>query len=98
FVGAVRMAASGQLPETFMLLRGVIENALYALHIKRDPAPPALAQIWIRRSLGDTQEKQVRSEFAVGNVMKTLQAESVQIHSVTADLYGRCLDLGAHPN
>lgn len=98
FIGAVRMGASGQLPETFMLLRGAIENALYALHIKADPAPPDRAIAWSRRSAGEAESKRVRKEFAVGNVMRTLRSRSAELHAVAAELYDRCLDLGGHPN
>lgn len=98
FIGAVRMAASGQLPETFMLLRGGIENALYALHIRADPAPPDRAAAWARRSGGEAELKRVRQEFAVGNVKRTLKSRSAALHDLVAELYDRCLDLGGHPN
>jgi len=46
YLGAVRLAVSGQLPETFMVLRGCLENSLYALHIA---LIPETGEIWLQR-------------------------------------------------
>jgi hypothetical protein len=97
-IGAVRMAASGQLPETFMLLRGALENSFYALHIKCDKSPPDRFTTWINRSQGPTESKRCRNEFTIANVMASLRQRSPSLHSVADQLYGRCLDLGGHPN
>ena len=37
FIAAVRLSLSGQLSETSVLLRALLENALYAFHIANDP-------------------------------------------------------------
>jgi hypothetical protein len=95
FVGAVRMAASGQLAETFMLLRGLIENGLYAVHIKSDATR---GRIWMDRHRTAEGERRVRSEFKFRRVLGTVQAINSDLGRIVHVLYDRCLDLGAHPN
>lgn len=38
YLGATKLALSGQVPESYMLLRGCIENALYGLYVHQKPA------------------------------------------------------------
>lgn len=95
FVGAVRMAASGQLAEAFMLLRGLIENGLYAVHIKADATR---GRIWMDRHHTAEDERRVRSEFTVRRVLDTVQGRNTDLARIVRVLYDRCLDLGAHPN
>lgn len=40
FLAAIRLAMSGQIPESYAILRVGIEQAWYALHITKDPHPP----------------------------------------------------------
>jgi hypothetical protein len=98
FVGAVRMATSGQVPETFMLLRGAVENSLYAIHIKRDPAATYRGKNWLSRHAGAREGSRTRQEFTIASVKESLRETSAELRQVCDALYGRCLDLGAHPN
>lgn len=98
FVGAVRMATSGQIPETFMLLRGAIENALYAIHVKQTPEARDRGEVWLSRHAGVRQGSRTRQEFTVANVKESLRQTSAELRQTCDALYARCIDLGAHPN
>lgn len=49
YLGAVRLSASTQFAETYMVLRGCLENALYGLFIHENPKNP----LWMRVGAGD---------------------------------------------
>ena len=46
WLAAVRLGMSGQVVETYPLVRMVVENSWYALHLAKDSAPPARAGVW----------------------------------------------------
>jgi hypothetical protein len=93
--GAVRLAISGQVPDTFPLLRTCLEYALYALHINRNPG---LGETWLRRHDDETSLKAVRNKFANATVIKTLEGVDANLGSSVKALYERTIDFGAHPN
>jgi hypothetical protein len=95
FRGACRMAASGQVPETFPLLRSCIEYALYALHIN---AKPALGEVWMRRHDDEDTLKTCRTSFKHASVIGTLKRRDAKLHKTIALLYERTIDFGGHPN
>jgi hypothetical protein len=82
------------LRDPFMLLRGLIENGLYAVHIKADATR---GRIWMARHHTAEDERRVRSEFTVGRVLDTVHARNSDLARIVRVLYDRCLDLGAHP-
>jgi len=98
FVASIRLAASGQGPETFMVLRGAIENALYAIHIKHDPEAFDRGNAWLGRHIGIREGSRTRQEFTIANVKESLRRTDEELHRTCQALYDRCLDLGAHPN
>jgi len=93
--GACRLSMSGQCPETFTLLRNCIETSLYALHIHKNAEA---GEVWARRHDDTLSLRKVRTEFAYGNVSKTLEKEDPLIASTISKLYERCIDYGGHPN
>jgi hypothetical protein len=108
FLGACRLALSGQLVEADAVLRVGIEEAWYALHIAKPPPlrppqpgqPPPLPrwEIWLRRTDDATAKQRCKNEFTVRNVRTTHE----QIDAATAAdlhmLYETLIDFGAHPN
>ena len=88
------LAMGGQATESFMVFRGVLENALYALHMHKR----GVWEIWINRHLDDASLKKSRDEFSYGNVARTLQETNAEIGQVASELYQRTIDFGAHPN
>jgi hypothetical protein len=89
---------SGQLTETHAVLRAGIEQAWYALHIAKDPAPFARAELWLRRHESAGAAARCKTEFTVGNVRSTHEALDAPTAAQVQDLYERLIDLGAHPN
>jgi hypothetical protein len=98
FLAAIRLAMSGQLPESYTVLRAAIEQAWYALHMAKDPQAPHRAEVWLRRNEDEVSKSKCRSEFTVANVRATHES----LDSVTAkqlhQLYETVIDFGAHPN
>jgi hypothetical protein len=92
---ACRLSLSGQVPETFVLLRSCIEYPLYALHINGNPE---LGEKWIDRHKDEESFKSVRNEFQYGRVIKTLETIDPAICRTSKLLYERSIDFGAHPN
>lgn len=86
---------SGQVPDTFPVLRACLEYALYALHIN---ANPALGEVWVRRHDDAASLRRVRQEFTHTAVIATLEAKDANLHPVIQQLYERSIDFGAHPN
>ena len=64
WLAATRLALSTQTVEAYPLLRAVIENAWYALHLAHDPAPPARAMTWLRRA--ESEDAKARREGVLG--------------------------------
>ena len=95
FLGSTRLALSGQIPETYMVLRGCIENALYGLYVSRNPNSK---EIWLRRHDDAKSKQTMRKEFTVGNLLSTLKSEEVKLHAIAKELYDRAIDYGGHPN
>jgi hypothetical protein len=94
----MRLAMSGQGFEARAALRLAIEHAWYALHITRDPAPPARAHVWWDR--GDSLEatQACKNEFTVGNVRRTHEALDAPTAAAMHRLYEDTINLGGHPN
>ncbi len=98
WLASVRSAMSGQTVEAYPLVRTVIEAAWYALHIAKDPAPPARAIIWLCRDDNEAAESRCRNEFRVSNVRATHEALDATTAAICAALYDQTIELGAHPN
>jgi hypothetical protein len=98
FLGAIRLAMAGEIPEAFPILRLAIELAWYALHIAKDPNPPERARIWLKR--GDNKESTAacKKEFKVANVRATHEVIDAKHASHMHQLYENMIDMGAHPN
>jgi len=98
FLASIRLAMSGQLPESYAVLRTSIEQAWYALHIAKDPHPPKRVTVWLCRNDDETSRSKCKNEFTLQNVRSTHES----FDSVTAkqlhELYERMIDYGAHPN
>lgn len=98
FLASIRLAMSGQLPESYAVLRASVEQAWYALHIAKDPHPPERVTVWLCRNDDETSRSKCKKEFTVQSVRSTHES----FDSVTAKqlhvLYERMIDLGGHPN
>ena len=98
FLAGIRLAMSGQVSESFPILRSVVEYAWYALHIAKDPGGTTLSKIWLRRDVDAEAQKSCTREFTVQKVQRTHEAldaaTAKEFHGVYKDL----ISFGAHPN
>lgn len=88
-------AMSGQIVDTFVSIRNLIETAGYALHIHRNPG---LDQTWLRRHDDEGSMKKVKSAFKISSVRKSIHAANSFGEDVFGLLYERSIDFGGHPN
>lgn len=95
FRASFLLGMSGMAPETFVQVRSCLENALYALHINKNPGHD---EVWANRHKDDASLKQVKDKFRMVDVMTTLENTDPANHKVAKLLYERTIDFGAHPN
>ena len=76
----------------------VVENSWYALHLAKDLAPPARAELWLRRSNDDAAESRCATEFSISNVRKTHAALDPANEPAMHEVYRRTIAFGGHPN
>jgi hypothetical protein len=102
----VRSGSSGQIPETYALLRSTLEWALYAGHVHGNDER---AEVWLRRHDGEAPDgtatpeseaarRRVRNEFTVAGLLAELEQRSPSVHARAKELYEQAIDFGAHPN
>ncbi|MDP3723180.1 MAG: hypothetical protein Q8R91_06780 [Candidatus Omnitrophota bacterium] len=90
YLGGAGFAMSGQLREAYLVLRGGLEDALYAYFIFIDSEAK---RAWLE---GDKQVR--RNKFHMGSILQKLEAREGRFGSGVRDLYGLLIELGAHPN
>lgn len=95
FLGAVRLSSSGQMTETWILLRALIENCLYAFYIFESPER---ADIWVNRHKDKVSNKKCKDTFKVGSIWAELKLRSKRTANEAKTLYDKAIDWGAHPN
>jgi hypothetical protein len=96
FLSAVRLVTSGQLAEAFMVMRGCLETALYAHHLKVDPS---VALVYMSRNDGGDALKNFKKNFpSYGQMRDALIAENKNTGEALSKLYEITIDFGAHPN
>ena len=89
-----RLAMSGQLVESFPVLRTCLESALYAIHMYHT----GCHQTWLRRNDDDDSLRRCKNDFRHSNVMDSLSSIDPALHGTVQLLYERTIDFGAHPN
>lgn len=92
---AARLAASGQLPESFSLMRAALENALYAFHIDNDSE---LSNIWMNRNKTLKSKKDCKNKFKITPILKKYEKHDAFNGPVANKLYKYTIEHGAHPN
>lgn len=95
YLAAVQLAASGQIPEAYMVLRGCLESALYGYYVFKKPGT---FKTWIDRQDNEKTKNSMRNEFRISNIFKMLEKYNSKVFSAVEYLYGRTIDYGAHPN
>jgi hypothetical protein len=95
FLAACRLSWSGQIPESYAILRSCLENSLYGLYLARNPES---RETWLRRHDSDAHKKNVRNEFKIGAFLELARVLDPPEGQVATVLYDRTIDYGAHPN
>lgn len=95
FVAGSRLALSGQLTETYILMRAIVENALYAYYVKEDIKR---AEVWLKRHEDEKSIKACRTTFVIANIFNSIEKKSKRIKDKLYDCYNESIDWGAHPN
>jgi len=102
YLGAVRLSTSGQVAESYALMRACIENGLYALYIQSEPTDrediPKRTKIWMERHDNEENTRRCRKEFTYANVSNNLKKHVKELWRHISKLYTFAIDYGAHPN
>ena len=98
FLAGIRLVMSGQVPESFPVLRSVVESAWYALHMTKDPGGTKRYEIWQLRDENDEAKKRCRNEFTVARVRQTHEEQEAAGARELHKVYETLIDCGAHPN
>jgi hypothetical protein len=91
----VRLSTSGQLTESYVLLRACIESALYAFNIHNNPE---LVKIWLNRHKNAQSKKDSQNLFKPGVILSNLIQTNQSLGKNIKSDYEWCIDFGAHPN
>ena len=97
FLAGIRLAMSGQVSESFPILRSVVEYAWYALHIAKDPGTKR-SKIWLCRDDDAEAKTRCRNEFTVRKVRQTHEEQEAAGARELHKVYETLIDCGAHPN
>ena len=97
FRAACRLALAGQLYETTILCRSIIECAVYAWACGQMPDH---RDAWERRSNGPNEMKVAKAVFKWVELMERAEASNVNpdLIRIIKEQYKRAIEDGAHPN
>jgi hypothetical protein len=90
-----RLAMSGQLYESTVLNRSIIESAVYAWACGHSQAH---CDAWKARAKGETEKKAARKAFSWSDLIKLLGTVDEKLAKEIDKLYSDSIDFGAHPN
>ncbi len=92
---AVRLSVSGQLFEAIVLMRSLLESAVYAwVCCVSEPHRKA----WEDRGTGEAERRVARKLFGWTDLLKMLEDENHDLAARISDEYDQLIDHGAHPN
>lgn len=92
---AARLAVSGQLYETALLRRSVIEHAVYAWACGHSQSH---RDAWIARAHGEPERKAAKKAFQWTGLMQLLTTVDQKLAGEISSNYDDSIDFGAHPN
>jgi hypothetical protein len=93
---AAHLALAGQIPESFMLMRGCVEHAVYGFYLHHNPKSP-------HRMAASARQRQGRAGGCATN-LRLAQCSSLSpkhdasLGLAVKKLYNRTIERGAHPN
>jgi hypothetical protein len=92
---AAGMALSGQVVETFVMMRSCLEYAGYALIIFETPT---LEPVFMNRHQGDAEMIIHKKKFNASEVRATITRFDSKLAEIFNLFYQRTIDFGGHPN
>ncbi len=95
YLGSLRLCFSGQVTETYLLLRACLENALYSFHISRDPD---LQEVWLNRHEDEKSFRLMKNSFKFGPILTAYKQHDSSNGPIAETLYDLTIVMGAHPN
>jgi len=95
YLGAARLSMSAQVFETYMVLRGCLESALYGFFVAKDPTAK---KVWLNRNENELTLRLMKKTFRVGAIYSLLKNTEVRVYNAIHELYDRTIAYGAHPN
>ncbi|MXS82759.1 hypothetical protein [Nitrosomonas oligotropha] len=95
FLAACRLCWSGQIPESYAVLRSCLENSLYGLYFTRNQSS---RETWLRRHDSTTAKKKVKNEFKITTMLDLAVEVDKAEGEIAKKLYEQTIDYGAHPN
>jgi hypothetical protein len=95
FRTAAGLAAAGQVAESFVMNRALLEYAAYALHLHRNAD---VRIIWLDRHKDAASMEASRNALSHNKVKKTIEAANQHAAERFETLYQGAIDFGAHPN
>ncbi len=95
FLGSCRFSLSGQVYESYIVLRGCLEAASYGYLIADDAKAKKL---WLDRHEDGQALREMRRAFQIRTIFELMQKKDPKLSKPIEELYERTIDLGAHPN
>jgi hypothetical protein len=95
YLGAVRAALAGHVAAVYPGLRALIESALYALLMVKNPK---LVDVWLHRHESERAKKDCREAFTYSKSLANLKLCDTDFALRIDYAYTATIDMGAHPN
>jgi hypothetical protein len=95
FAAAAGMALAGQVVETFVVQRSVLEYAGYCLVIHKTPS---LEGVFLARHTSASAVKKQKEVFTIGAVKVAIRQCDTKLADVFVENYERSISFGGHPN
>ena len=95
YKAAAGMSLSGQVAESFPVMRSCLEYAGYALVIKNTPT---LQEVFLNRHVDDASKWKQKAQFTIANTITVIRKFDAKLATIFKGFYDRTIDFGAHPN
>jgi hypothetical protein len=89
------MSLSGQVAESFPMMRSCLEYAGHSLVIKNTSA---LQEVFLNRHVDDTSKRERKAQFTIANTIAVIRKFDAKVATILKGFYDRTIDFGAHPN
>lgn len=95
FLAAFQLAASGEFPPTYAVVRMCVEHALVAHRLHHNPE---FKPVWFSRDASAAATEVFRRKFRYRVMKAELDANHPAIGHQFSTVYESCISFGAHPN